>query len=86
MGAVHFDLSSGGAFLCLPSGEYLRQTVSSTRNHSTLNIKTPFFDVFLKYFLSINDYAFHINKRIINRSHNYIQDIKKPAREQAFIY
>ena len=48
IGEPHFDLSSGGAFLCLSPAERLRQTVSSTRQHSTVNIWPDYVGIFLK--------------------------------------
>ncbi|MGU6222804.1 hypothetical protein ACV168_19960, partial [Escherichia coli] len=52
--STHFDLYSGGAFLCLPFGEYLRQTVSSTRGYSSLISSFLLLDIILKKSHKIN--------------------------------
>ncbi|EOF5274121.1 hypothetical protein ACK87B_002637, partial [Salmonella enterica] len=76
----------GGAFLCLPFDEYLRQTVSSTRSYSNANIRTASVNVFLKYFCQSIEITASMSYRIISESTSTLYVIKKPAREQVFIY
>lgn len=69
-------LLSGGAFLCLSPAEYLRNIVSSTRRHSSVNTSRNYVYIFLKRFFSMNENNEDINDRIINGSSIYISRIK----------
>ncbi len=53
-GGLTLIYSQVGLFSVCLFGEYLRQTVSSTRDYSNANIRTASVNVFLKYFLPIN--------------------------------
>lgn len=61
-----------GLFSVCLFGKYLRQTVSSTRLYSISNILYLCVNVFLKYFLAINENSKNIIQIIINGSRNNI--------------